>query len=130
MKPDGSEKLRPIDDFSKSGCNEATHATEKLKYDACEVFLATLREASAQLGMDLSLWKADIGSAFRRIPVAPEQRNLAWVAFVHDGKTIAAQHLCLPFGSIASVHHWDRLGALIRAIARRILHLPVLRLRT
>ena len=62
---------------------------------------------------------------------------------------MAAQHNAQPFGSIASVHNWNRVGMsvlaqiipvslliitdvvgsgeFIAAIARRLLHLPVLR---
>jgi hypothetical protein len=40
---------------------------------------------------------------------------------------MVAKHLGLPFGAVASVHHWERTGELIKAIARRLLHLPVLR---
>lgn len=68
------------------------------------------------------------------------------VAFLHNGAPILAQHVCAPFGAIASVHNWDRvgqlsvagaywwynllfvmcIGSLLRAVARRILHLPLL----
>ena len=30
------------------------------------------------------------------------------------------------FGSIASVHAWHRVACLLRALARRLLHLPIL----
>ena len=93
------------------------------------------------------LWKADIDSAFRRIPIMPSQRSFAWVALRTDSGLVVAQHLSIPFGSSASGYHWDRIGtsigyhvphfctplrllctgALVTAIARRILHLPVLR---
>lgn len=124
---DGSIKLRAVDDFTRSGCNAATAPTEKLHYENLDYFVAALRAARAHLGDDLGLWKADIDSAYRRIPVAPEHRSFAWIAFLHKHRSAFAQHLCLPFGSVASVHHWDRIGALLRAIARRFLHLPVSR---
>ena len=36
--------------------------------------------------------------------------DCAWIAFMHDGEAVACQHRALPFGSVASVHHWDRVG--------------------
>ena len=95
----------------------------------------------------LSLYKADIDSAFRRIPIAPEQRDFALVAFKAQGSIHVMRHKAMPFGAIASVVNWDRIGftfclsicriflrgrvhysgSLICCIARRILHLPMLR---
>ena len=56
------------------------------------------------------IWKADIDSAFRRIPIAAEQRQFAWIAFSTYGGTYLAEHKSMPFGSVASVHCWDRIG--------------------
>ena len=95
----------------------------------------------------LAIWKADIDSAFRRLPLKPEHRDLAWVVWRMDKTHMAiAKHFSMPFGAIASVHYWDRIGlwfcsalslvsrvlawatgALLTFIARRVLHLPVLR---
>ena len=54
--------------------------------------------------------KADIDSAFRRIPIRPDHRMYANVAFKHNDQTFVAQHLSIMFGSSASVHHWERVG--------------------
>ena len=100
---------------------------EKLEYESLDELLAVLQDMHKDLGADLKLWKADIDSAFRRIPVLPAHRQFACVAFRHRDNVVTAQHLGMPFGSVASVHHWERIGELITAIARRVLHLPVLR---
>ena len=63
---DGTTKLRPIDDFSRSGCNAAVGASEKLAYESTDKFLALLRESRRAIGGDLALWKADIDFAYRR----------------------------------------------------------------
>ena len=113
VKADGSAKLRPVDDFTRSGCNPDTCASEKLRYDSGDTFLALLRSAYAFLGPVLSLWKADIDSAYRRLPVEPSQRTLAWVTFLCKGMALVAEHLSMMFGSTSSVHHWDRMGMLL-----------------
>lgn len=127
IKDDGSMKLRPIDDFSRSLCNHTVTTDEKLKYDGLDALVALLRQQHADFGVDLEMWKADIDSAYRRVPVAPSHRQFAWVAWREGGRTYLGQHLALPFGASASVYHWDRIGELIAAIARRLLKLPVLR---
>lgn len=127
LREDGKPKVRPVDDFTRSGCNAATATTEKLTYESLDLLLAVLRRLHSGTGDTLELWKADIDSAFRRIPILPEHRKLAFIAFRHDTDEIVAKHLCMPFGSVASVHHWERVGDLIKAVARRVLHLPVIR---
>ena len=110
-------------------CNPCTRPTEKLKCDTLDLFFEVLRSLSEKLGVavPLKLYKADIDSAFRRIPVLPAHRRFAYVAFLVERRTVIAGHAAMPFGSIASVHHWDRIGSLLCAIARRILMIPMLR---
>ena len=60
----------------------------------------------------LSLFKADIDSAYRRIPIKPEHREFAHILFKADGKMFGSGHIGMPFGSVASVHNWDRVGEL------------------
>ena len=88
-------KVRPIDDFSASLINAATGVTEKLSYDTLDLFFELLREtaltceARARLSFPqrkrgtgsvlfaqdhLMLIKADIDSAYRRVPVLPGVR--------------------------------------------------------
>ena len=127
-REDGSIKVRPIDDFTRSQCNAATGPTERLQYESLDLLLETIRQAKeAWATTDLALWKADVDSAYRRIPVAPSHRQYAWTVFKAEGETMVAQHLCLPFGAVASVHHWNRAGDLFKTIARKLLHVPVLR---
>ena len=40
------------------------------------------------MGMVPHLWKADIDSAFRRVPVKPEDRWLCGIAFMVDGQVL------------------------------------------
>ena len=136
MKADGSRKVRPIDDMTRwahdpasapracarnvclrvrSGCNAATAPGEKLEYETLDLLQQAMRKTAQGLsandpGVGLSLWKADIDSAFRRIPIKPEHRDFAWICFKYNDHVVAARHLALMFGSVASVHHWERVG--------------------
>ena len=73
------------------------------------------------------LWKADIDSVFRRVPVAADQRWTCGVAFMYMAQVLVAQHFACPFGAVGAVHAWERVGAAIAHIARAFLKLPVLR---
>ena len=110
LKTDGSTKLRAIDDFTRSGINARTWPSEKLQYEALDTMMEFLRQSHSTLGCNLKLWKSDIDSAYRRIPVAAESKDNAWIVFKTARSFVAARHYALPFGSVASVHHWDRIG--------------------
>ena len=112
---------------SRNGCNKAALAQEKLSYDGIDNLVEALRIGAKRLGSNMELWKADIDSAYRRIPVHMRHRQYTWVVWLDNGKLMMARHLVLPFGASASVYHWDRIGALIATLARKLLHLPVLR---
>ena len=127
---DGRPKYRAVDDFTRSLMNAATAASEKLRCDTLDIFHATLRESVARMGVCVaycgvqrlrwafcsfskvgqSLWKADIDAAFRRIPIRPDHRPFGYICFLHKGRVVVAEHITMMFGSVASVHNWDRVG--------------------
>ena len=93
--------------------------------------------------------QADIDSAFRRVPISDAHRWACGVVFIHKGKVrrplykfgvvlprfvrgldmhvevYFAQHIGCPFGAVASVHAWERVGAAVCHIARVYLKIPV-----
>jgi len=58
----------------------------------------------------ISTWKADIDAAFRRVPLCPAHRRYGHICFKHQGRVLVAEHYAMMFGSVASVHNWDRVG--------------------
>ena len=40
---------------------------------------------------------------------------------------MVAQHFALPFGAVASVHAWERVGAAVAHLARKYLKIALLR---
>ena len=127
VKADGSIKIRPIDDMRRSKVNAATCACEKLKCDTIDTLMETLRITAPAAPGEIGLFKADIDSAYRRVPLARGEREFAYVIYMLDGVPQVSGHLACPFGSTASVHNWDRIGSMLRAVARRILHIITLR---
>jgi len=81
VREDGTTKVRAVDNFTESKCNACTAPTEKLKYDTLDAFFEVLKIAAEKLEADLEMFKADIDSAFRRIPIAPSHREFAYIAF-------------------------------------------------
>ena len=127
LKADGAIKLRAVDDETTAGVNPCCQPTEKLHCDAMDDFVCLILALCEDTGLSPDLWKADIDSAYRRIPVSPEQRDLLWVTFMKDGEAFASRHNAMPFGSVASVHAWNRIGAFLAQCARSLLRIPVFR---
>ena len=107
---------------------------EKLKYENLDLYLQAIKSMREARGHNLKLWKADIDSAFRhdtasaskrvlevhlsrRIPLLPEHRQYAHIAFRRHGQVYVAKHLSCMFGAVSSVHHWERVGAQVQSLA-------------
>jgi hypothetical protein len=74
LKPDGSIKIRPIDDMTVSMINAATHANDKLPCDTLDLFFASMQCLEGLVKGHKKLWKADIDVAFHRVPIRPDHR--------------------------------------------------------
>ena len=109
-KDNGEPKLRAIDDFSRSMINSATSASEKLRCDSLDEFFAVLRKTATSFQGKLTLFKADIDSAYRRVPVLAEHRKHAAIAFKTAKGTVMSEHYAIPCGSVGSVYGWDSVG--------------------
>ena len=127
MRADGTVKVRAVDDLTRSGTNACTEVTEKLSCDGVDTFVGLLRAYQRESGVAPHIYKADIDSAYRRLPLRPEERWAATSVFLHDGTPVMSSHIGLPFGATASVHGWNRIGAALLAIAHRVLFLPMAR---
>lgn len=120
-------KIRGVDDLTASGVNPCCRPMERLSTEGIDRLFVICRDLVA---FDCSvplLWKADIDSAYRRIPIAKSHRWAARVAFACDGHVYTSEHIAMPFGAIGSVHAWDRIGEFLVRVGRRILFLPLLR---
>lgn len=93
-KEDGSRKLRSIDHFSwsadrqgKAGSvNGHVSPAEKMRHHTLENLADSMREFHALIQEPPGLIKADVDSAFRRIPVSPKSRWACGVAWKAKGK--------------------------------------------
>jgi len=132
---DGSVKRRAVDHFSWSpgsaGKDDSTNGfvvrNEKMCHDTLDALHDACRVFVERVGSIPGLFKADIDAAFRRIPVKPEHRWIAGIAFLNKGRAYKAMHFASPFGAVSSGHAWERIGAAIAHIAVYFLRIPVLR---
>ena len=127
VKTDGSIKVRAVDDLTASGANPCCAPGERLSNDKLDLLVTLILQFMSCVGVPPALWKADIDAAYRRIPILPEHRWLLWVAILFTGQVYVAGHNVAPFGSVAAVHAWDRIGALLHHVAVTLLHMPVCR---
>jgi len=101
--------------------------TVPISHDHLDDLLEAMRMHKKLVGSLPGLWKADVDAAFRRLPIRESHKWAAGVAYLLDGEPWVAFHEGMPFGATSSVVAWHRIGALITAFARKLLHLPVFR---
>ena len=76
VRSDGTVKYRAVDDESVNGINSCFQMGDTLSCDCLNQLAALIRRTVNCTGSsNVSLWKADIDSAYRRIPVASNQRK-------------------------------------------------------
>ena len=124
-KPDGTTKVRPVDDETAAGVNPACAAAERLRVHGIDCLMALVKQFILALGCVPALFKADVNAAYRRIPIRPEHRWAAWVAFGCADAIMLSQHFAMMFGAAAAVHAWGRIGSLLTTLARRLLFIHV-----
>ena len=139
VKPDGSVKVRPVDHFSWSATTQSrnkrkrdsvnghTQVQEKMHHDHLDDLCPAIAVFIEKCGCAPGLFKVDVDSAFRRIPLLPAHRWASAVAFMVDSAVMVSFHNAMPFGAVASVHAWERVGALLITIIRRLLFIPMFR---
>ena len=145
MRDDGSVKLRAVDHMSwciapegnkqymsrkrqkECSINGCTAMPEEIHHDHIDLLAACMKQFKDLMCLRPALIKADIDSAYRRIPLHPHHRWAAAITYVVGGVKMVADHMACPFGSVSAVHTWERVGAMITTIVRRVLKIALLR---
>ena len=111
-------KVRPIDDFSASLINSTVSTEEKISLHTLDVRGAVIacwmQQACSRLEDARLVGRAyDLKAAYRQLPLSAGARRFAFVSVFNPHETNAAVFglSCLPFGAIASVHHFLRSAA-------------------
>lgn len=142
VKKDGSIKVRAVDNFSwiapdadvpqqtrrqckLASLNGCTSVPERIQHDHLDDLLGSVHHAKSLFGELPSIFKADIASAFRRVPLAPEQTWAAAIMYIFQGVVMFSRHWASPFGALSSVYNWERVGRFFCTLARKLLHIAV-----
>ena len=112
--------VRCIDDFTASLINAATAAGESIHHDTLDILVALLHHFGAH-GQQVRFRKDDFTGAYKTLPLRAEDLDLAIAVWRDSGGVLQAPRLlCCPFGAVASVHAWHRLGAAAQGILTTI----------
>ena len=135
-------KLRPIDDFRENKLNESFSSGDKLDLHAMDQLLWTMvtlmvhckhcgsvdfilsngerlsgpiHASWSYANLQCELTAFDLESAYKQLPLHPQDRDCSVVTLKHPVKNEPAFFLMntLPFGSVASVLHFNRVARLL-----------------
>ena len=109
---------------TESWVNEATRPADRVRHDSMGI-LALIVTTLLTAGIMTQLWKRDVASAFRRIPIRSDHLDLAWVAWWADNGIWVAQHLGMPFGTVSAVYAWHRMGHALLLIVMVLFKVPM-----
>ena len=102
--------------LSVNGCSEIP---ERIRHHHLDDLLASVQTFRELMDCIPGLIKADVNAAFRRLPLKPDHRWAAAVAYKLADKIMVSLHNACMFGASSSVYNWERLGELITVVAIR-----------
>ena len=108
------EKIRCVDDYSKSGVNSCAQVCESPKPHTVDVLCALALSLMSKSGAS-DPWKIrafDLKGAYRQCAVHPSSRDFAYIAVPHrkHSHLVVFRMVALPCGSIKSVHSSNTLS--------------------
>ncbi|CAE7661920.1 bath-40, partial [Symbiodinium necroappetens] len=129
------DKLRPIDDLTECGTNGACSTLDKLDLRALDetvftAMLIMLDDGRVLRGRVHPYWlqhadrarvlvkTVDLKSAYKQLALHPDDRRFSVISLKDPADDEPKGFLCrvLPFGSIASVGHFNRVARLVQRI--------------
>ena len=119
-------RTRAVDDMTEMQMNSTCEQADKA-VNGSVVHLVWMILMFLGAGLHPLMWKRDISNAFRRLPVLKEHVCFAWVVWMHLGDILAAPHTGMPFGAVASVIAWHRVGAFLSTIIKKLAKAPLSR---
>lgn len=145
FRVDGSKKCHAIGHLSWSldhggkidSLNGQFVAMDKITHDTLDQLCDEVHWFVDWFDMLPHLFKVDVDSAYRRLPILPSHKRFCGVAFRHEGqerkhmnvvfqifgKSLSRQvygscHNACPLGTVGSIIAWERIGSAILHIAR------------
>ena len=122
----GRLKLRMIDDLADSQVNDACHINRQIRMGRISDLAWGVNRLSSLVSEPLLLAKSDFSNAYRHCPIRSEDLDLAHILLKDgQGRLFQSQQFAMPFGAVAAVYAWDRLGSSIASIVLELLDIPV-----
>ena len=122
----GLVKLRMIDDFAESGVNSATSVSHRIRMGRLSSILRAASVLRARHpSLDLDIGKGDFSAAYRSLPVLTGHLDLSSILVKGPRGLLVSRQLAMPFGAVASVYAWHRLGGAAAHIISTGLSLPL-----
>ena len=127
MSSAGTRKIRCIDDFAASLVNGLVRVMRRIRMGRISDVLGTAATISGRSGRKMLLLKSDFKAAYRCCPISKAHLQYADI-LVQDpvsGDVLEATQFAMPFGAVAAVYAWDRLGEAIVRIIEYVLVVAV-----
>ena len=121
-----TEKLRESDDLKHSVANSARSVHTPIQLVSWD-HIAQLPRFRAEKGGDLVMFKTDHESAYKQMPIDPDDRKNAIVS-IRDPSTRRRHGFVsrtLVFGSVDAVLHYNVLSRILTALTNRCLGIPL-----
>ena len=130
MSSDGKRKVRTIDDLLRSYVNGTCEIFGRIRMGSVRDMMKYAKSLhKAFPDQDLVIFKSDFKSAYRCVPVSPSNSSLTLI-LVWDPinqKSRVARQKAMPFGAIAAVYGWDRVGHAVTHVIEYFLKVGITR---
>ena len=119
----GKTKIRCIDDFAASLVNGLVRVSRRLRLGRISDVLSSAAKLSGRGGRKIRLLKSDFKAAYQCCPILKEHLGYAAILFsdLISGNLVEATQYAMPFGAVAAVYAWDRVGEAIVRIIEHVL---------
>ena len=122
-----SYRTRIVDHATESLRNAATGtAGQRLQSDTLEL-LFWLLSIFMLAAVEPFLYKADVASAYRKVPIRPAHHQYSASVFSYAGDAWLSLHYVCAFGAVSSVWNFHRVGNWLLRFLRTKALLPVLK---
>ena len=122
-----TEKIRPIDNYKRSGVNDATTVYSKLRLPSLDHFVEIARRMRRNTTQALAIVKIDHENAYKQLPLIPEHKKFSIIVARNpkDGVLYGAFPNQLMFGSVSAVQHYNVISRIISTLCVRVFRIPL-----
>ena len=122
------EKVRPVDNFRRSGVNRATRVHSPIVLPAVDHLVAVILGLQEGGVGGVGLFKGDHKDAYKQLPMRRDESRLGIVVArrPRDGAVCGFRPRALLFGAASAVLHYNSVSRVVATLLARAFRLPVL----